>query len=423
MRQRFCICVFLLSLTASAQGQSNPVGPTQTTRRPTAVAPAKPKPSPAPSQPKPVPKPEDPPEAEAPRPKYLTVPVDPRQTNLGVAFAGHDITAVVEAIKNSPSLKEKSEYESTAVFQARRSGFPDQPLFGDVKPTTVFAFVLEESLFAPEFKYDADAQAMGVTLSGRTMRFIMDKDRPTLDGVLIRRLSRDRDSYIGGNAFGASVKVDRTYSEEFGVAFEQANWLFGQSGGYTRTFSYLLAMEPEIAKAIKADLKLVLVCRLTEPWLRHSAHGHDPTVSEPYETIVGENYLQVDPVQLWAINSRTGDVVRRFSEASIAADQSEQLSLKLRQTPLLLEVKAASSAQLYRIRIDDAEEKRGVLENAGTTFGAKQKIVLTLDYPRNLPDVRLTLNGKEYAPNWNKDATRIGTFESIRSATVSITLP
>jgi hypothetical protein len=182
-------------------------------------------------------------------------------------------------------------------------------------------------------------------------------------------------------------------------------------------------MEPEKAKAIKSDLKLLLVCRLTEPWSRHSAHGHDPTVSEPYETIVGESYLQVSPVQLWVINSRTGDVVRKFSESSVAADQNEQMTLKLRQTPLLLEVTVASSAQLYRIRIDDQEEKRGVLEQAATTFGAKQKIVLTLDYPRRLLDVRLTLNGKEYAPNWSKDDTRIGNFESIRSATVTITPP
>jgi hypothetical protein len=354
---------------------------------------------------------------------YLTIPLEPEQTKLPTDFVGHDITAVVEAINNSPALKEKSEFESSPAFQARRSGFTDQPLFGDVRPAGLLAFVIEGSIFAPDFKYDADAQAMGVTLTGHTIRFIMDKDKPTLDGVLVRHITKDRDSYIGGNAFGASVKVDRTYSEEFGVVFEPANWLFHHSNQYSREFSYLVAMEPEKAKAIKSDLKLLLLCRLTEPWLRHSAHGHDPTVGEPYETIVGENYLQVSPMQLWVINSRAGEVVRKFSESSVAADQNEQMTLRLRQTPLLLEVTTGSSAQLYRIRIDDQEEKRGVLQQAPTTFGAKQKIVFTLDYPHSLSDVRLTLNGKGYIANWSKDGTRIGNFESIRSATVTLTLP
>jgi PDZ domain len=329
VQRRLYVGILLLSLSVGASGQSKPVRSNQTARPATAKAPAKAKPE----APKPLP------ETKAPPPKYLTVPLDLGQTNLGADFVGHDITAVFETIRNSPALKEKSEFESTSAFQRRRSGFSDQPLFANVTPTGFFAFVVEGVVYAPQFKYDADAQMLAVALSAQTVSFTMDKDKPTLDGVRIRRINIDRDSYIGSNAYGAKIKVDRTYASEFGVAFNQGNWLFRTAERYSlQQFSYLLAIGPDEAKALKADLKLLLVCRLTDPWFRHSAHGHDPTVTEPYETLVDENYLQISPEQVWIFNSRTGEVVRKLSESSIAADQDQQLSLKLRQTPLLLEV-------------------------------------------------------------------------------------
>ncbi len=47
------------------------------------------------------------------------VRMDLTRTNLGSNFVGHDITAVFDAIKNSPALKEKSEFESTSAFETR----------------------------------------------------------------------------------------------------------------------------------------------------------------------------------------------------------------------------------------------------------------------------------------------------------------
>jgi len=152
-----------------------------------------------------------------------------------------------------------------------------------------------------------------------------------------------------------------------------------------------------------------------------AANCHDFIMEFPdgYETLVGENYLQVSPEQLWVYNSRTGDVIQKLSESSVTADQVQQLNLQLRETPLILEVVPASSGQLYRTVVDAEEEKQGVLHGP-MTFRAKRRIALTLDYPHNLRDVKMTLNGKEYVPNWIKDATTIGSYESVRSVTVTI---
>lgn len=402
MRRNSFIVILILVFGGAAQGQSKPARAKKPAPYATTNTPAKPNPSEL---------------------SYLTVPLDLTLTNLGHHFMGHDITAATEAIKNSSALKEKSEFEPTSAFESRRTGFVDHPLYASVTPNGYLGFVVgSESIFAPEFKYDADSQTLAITLTGSTKRFLMDKDNPTLDGVLIRSIVRDRHSYIGSNAFGAKVEVRSSYSEDYGVTFNQDNWLFRSSEDYQRKFTHLLATTPDEARALKPDAKLLLVCRLSEPWLRHSAHGHDATINEPYETVVGDNYLQVLPDQLWVFNDKTGDVILKLTAQSIATEEYQQMSLKLRQTPLLLEV-SSSEILSYRIAIDEEPEESHVLSVHSKSFAAKHKIVFTLEHPYSLSEVSFKLNGKLYTPDWTKDATSVGSYESIRSATTVITVP
>ena len=193
---------------------------------------------------------------------------------------GHDITAIFRAIKKSSALPAKSEFESTAAFDTKRAAFVDRQLYGTLKPSDYLGFVADDT--PTEFKYDADSQILTVTLTDSPERFMLENDDyPTLDSVLVRRIVLSRDRYIGGNAFGAKVVVTRTNSQEYGVAFNQNNWLFPSSENYPPTFSYQFAIGPEEARATKANAKLLLVCRLSDPWLRRSAHGDNPTINSP----------------------------------------------------------------------------------------------------------------------------------------------
>lgn len=366
---------------------------------------------------------------QQPQPQYLTVPLDVTLSNVGAAFLGQDITAVAEAIKKSPALAEKSEFESTSAFETRRAGFLDHPLYGTVRPTGYFGFVVEDdSAFAPAFKYDADSQVLAVTLAGNSEHFIMEKDQATLDTLPIRLVVLSRDNYIGSNAFGAKVSVARTYAEQYGLALSQKNWLLHSPSDETsRTFTYLLSMRPEEARATKTDAKILLVCLLSRPWLRHAVHSHDPTIDEPTETVIEENYLQISPEQVWVFNQKTGEVIRKLTESSVATDKDAQLALRLRQTPLILDVSPGRHIVQLSVAIDDGPERLEYLSGGSKTFTAKRQIVLTqsgLMSPEDLSGMTFTLNGKPYAPNWTKDAFAEGTRdELIRSATTVITVP
>src|SRR5260370_55721 len=92
MRQRYSVCVILLSFSVWAQGQSSPSRSKQSTSRPATVPPSIARPEPRFQH-----------STAKALPKYLSIPVDVEQTNLGPTFAGHDIAAVFTAIKNSPA--------------------------------------------------------------------------------------------------------------------------------------------------------------------------------------------------------------------------------------------------------------------------------------------------------------------------------
>jgi hypothetical protein len=329
-----------------------------------------------------------------------------------------------QAVKNSAALKPKSEFETTAQFEERKKTFASAPIGAKITPADALAFVVhgDSQLYAPNFKYDADSQTLTFTLSASPRELFSEPNSPTIDTLLVRTVVVSSGSYMASNAFGAKVKVDKIFSQEYGVGISENNWLFHTTEEYTREFQHLFSTSPEQAKAMKENGRVLFVCHLTEPWFHSTAHGHEAKIDEPYETTVGDNYIEVVPDQVWIFNEKTGEILAKLSEEAVANGRDEQLKIKLKQTPLLLEVSSARSF-LYRITTDDKPEQLDHFSGKNKVFTAQHKITFKLEYPDSLSDLSFTLNGKPYTPNWTKDSNKIGSHEFIKSATVVITVP
>ena len=271
--------------------------------------------------------------SSTPTRKYLVTGLNLTESNVGLNFHGHDIIAVFKAVEKSPALKEKGEFESSSTFETRRAGFLNRPFYGDLSPNDYFGFVVPSGdiISSPEFKYDADTQTLAITLEGHSKELIEFKkliELPIteyvphlLDTILIRRTAVNHGkSYMASNAFGAKVRVHEASWDEYGIAFEPASWLFPSPSG-SPSFTYKLKMTPDEARALEPYAKLMLICRLAEPWLKSSAGGGDATFDEPYQNFVGEKYLVVNPEQLWLFNVKTGEVVRKLSASSVPRDE------------------------------------------------------------------------------------------------------
>jgi hypothetical protein len=395
----------ILLLSSVAVGQSQPV--------------AKPKPQAAHQKPRGISKP-------AATVNFLAGPLDLNTSNLGPNFQGNDISALYDAIKIAPALKEKSEFETTSQFVARRQSFTDKQILGTLTAKDSLAFLLpsEFRFGGPRFEYDADSQTLEFALDGNSMTLFPDSQHPELDTIRVKGTIIDTGKYMASNAFGAKVEVEKTFSQDKGIAFSKNSWLFRTSQNpYVREFKHLFSMPPEQARALKQEGRLLLICRLENPWFRETVHGHEAKMDEPYQTTVSDYYLQVVPEQLWIFNQRTGEVLSKLTASMVSEGEDEQLKIKLKQTPLILEVSSARM-DICTVSIDEQANEHDILDNKGPKmFRAQHKIVFKVDNPNSLSGFTFKLNGKTYTPDWQKDSIMIGNNEIIKSATIVITLP
>jgi hypothetical protein len=207
---------------------------------------------------------------------YLTSPFDIRTLNVGSGFRGHNIIEIVKRLQSAPALAEKSEFESSRAYEARKATFRSQKIIGDMTSDSYFAFVADKDAFTyglvSSFKYDADAQLMRIRLPGDTQEFYLGNEARTMQTIPIQSVKRENQPYVGSNAFGATVEVSSASVREYGLSFEAGSWIFGNTESYEPYFSRSLPMPPEAARRVKANAVFLIVCRLTDPWYLFSSH-------------------------------------------------------------------------------------------------------------------------------------------------------
>jgi len=176
---------------------------------------------------------------------------------------------------------------------------------------------------------------------------------------------------------------------------------------------------PEEAKSLKDDLQALMVCRLTPPWTRRNVFGHGSVRSGGLFDV---NYLEAVPEQLWLYNSRTGEVLEKITEESLNKSKNQQLVLKLRQTPLILELSSANLVIAY-LTIDGVpKESQTFYKERPLTVTGKREIEIMIANPK-LSELDFRLNGQLYSPQWKKVSHFVGSQEFVESATAVITVP
>jgi hypothetical protein len=238
---------------------------------------------------------------------YLTGTFDPSASRLPAHFKGHDPVAITRAIETLPILKEKSEFESTAEFEARYAKFPQQTLLGRLRGDSVLAFVVPagaDSADQSSFNFDADAQSMKAELDGT---FALGLHFPRLE---LRGFRHDEGSYISTNAFGAKVRVSKFHDEDYSVTFF-TDYYKDQVFHRSDRVSFLLPMASEEARRRETGLRFLLVCRLIDPWAESEVESHDPTIDDPNEFTVKTHSLDAVLQSLWIFDERTGEVLKK----------------------------------------------------------------------------------------------------------------
>jgi hypothetical protein len=334
-------------------------------------------------------------------------------------YKGNDPATLLEAISASPALKARSEFETSDQYEARKASFLTGPLTGTLGVSSTFAFVVNDDGYrAPTFAFDADTSIMEVSVGGISREFILDKDQARLDTLTLTSHLVSHDSYIGSNAYGAEVKVSSMFIRQFGLTFPTNRWPFQDGDRFDRKWVYLIPMSADKARAFKPNAAILLIAKLVSPWTRHYASGHKATIDNPTEATIDEQYLQIQPLQIWIFDRSTGEILAKADSTL----NPEQAQLKIKKTPLTL-VLDTSSVVTFEVSRDGGKSESKVASMDKTTLTANRSMTLVFHYPSSLDSIKFSLNGQPFFPSWEKDSQRIGQREFINKASFTIAAP
>jgi hypothetical protein len=183
----------------------------------------------------------------------------------------------------------KGEFETTAEFEERQDKWMARPILGAVKPQSRIALSLSTQTAPNQMKaaYDADGGLMTVEVSRSYCGDAV--------GVEIFSNLKDQGSYIGSNAFGVKKVIKRTSITRYcldGVPLDPMQF----------------AISRDKASQEKARLKVLVVGRLREPYVKVVENYSSPTITSPYEVHSTSYVLILDVDEVWVFNGTTGQI-------------------------------------------------------------------------------------------------------------------
>ena len=231
---------------------------------------------------------------------FLQSPFDPAVAKLPGNFQGHDPGQVFKAIRERKGAMVKGEFESSEVYSRRVEALKIAPLFGKVSADSMLAFILEVDPV-----YDADAATFLLVHQPRQIGFIETYTSSLAVAATLNRTATFKFNQVRQNAYGAKVDVLTTTGLEILGMMRTKEGVFDRAGA-----KLTISIPREQAPSVKPNLALLLICKLDslEPLRGFYFPGGDATFNRPVETSIIQSILQIEPLQLWAINKQTGDV-------------------------------------------------------------------------------------------------------------------
>jgi hypothetical protein len=229
--------------------------------------------------------------------------------SLGPHFRGHDPEAISKALEALEKTNAKSEFETTAEFEQRKKkAMASQPIPCElvfvVPPAT-------ENLSGFRATYDADGQAMAVSLQFMPRTFVLEPDKPDFNLLdLSHKGSTAR--YVGQNAYGATAEVSSYQGEAYGLAMPTNAWVSEVQSG-TPTYRILLPMGTDYARNLKPNLGVLVVCSLRQSKRLTWVSGHEATIDSPTEGYITTTYLNAKIEQVWVYDSQSGEVIKKVT--------------------------------------------------------------------------------------------------------------
>lgn len=243
-----------------------------------------------------------------PKTSFLTGNFDPSLTKLPASFVGHSPKTLLAEAKLEP----KGEYETTEAYNTRTA----------TRPARLYAVRMLNPL---DTKYDADERLLTITLPTSLISVGFDRKSDYLAYPILTSID-ESSTYVGTNAFGAIIEIEKTRTREFDI-------IARTDSSPQAAASMQLSLSADDAKRLRSRLAVLLICandapREEQPLLWDETSGatgfdsHSPTVDEPEDTITYYYSVRLNLRELWIFDPPTGKIYGKFDSFGTPLDNT-----------------------------------------------------------------------------------------------------
>lgn len=244
------------------------------------------------------------------------------------------IETLVDAVKKTAVMPSKGEFESTADFEARKTSARSKSFLGGSTLNDVFAISMPVSKWALDslaytFNPDASEGALFVlpdTSTGGYKGVFEKREYGEQSGIdFFKNLAGkiiSRSTYVGSNAYGAKVTVEKTASVSYGLAADRIPFLtFIRKNYYGSDLSRIsnlaairFKMDGSAAAKMIPDLRVLMIFSLREPFVLEDAIHVEPKRDNPVDIVGLFQFLRVDVLGIIWYARSTGEILARLPE-------------------------------------------------------------------------------------------------------------
>lgn len=258
------------------------------------------------------------PAATAPAPKTVVKPWEPtafdqNADRLPPNYLGLDPVKFFEMFKSKVGSLKKGEFETSEEFTQRTKN--SDALLTPINTTDTYAFRISNI----SVKYDADAQTY---LIGGQYGYSCKENYPFgefKDWVTckVSPISRENDTYVGSNAYGASRTVERTRGRDFALAIAKGSAVLSAAFTQERylkdqySFQDRLPVPLEKARDLK-DMKIAVlfVGRITDAKIIEGRGTLiEPKVDSPTDIFIMEEAVPFELKKVIYYVIQTGEIL------------------------------------------------------------------------------------------------------------------
>lgn len=248
-------------------------------------------------------------------PDFTSSAFDPTIERLPTRFLGNSLASLINPLTAQRKRWNKSEFETTAEYQARVAALRRSSLIGSLSYESLLAFSIgrHEQLSAT---YDADLTLLTVELKFETA-YMVGSYSDRYYQLTWADTSQRVTSYIGRTAFNRRARVsvyrNNTYylamrlNDLKGISEVKDNYPLG--GTLTVTFM----MPPNEARQFKANLRALVIGHLADNPYDDSYENDTPEIDDPYDRHNFSYFFKIIPQEIWFYDISSGMIYAKLS--------------------------------------------------------------------------------------------------------------